>query len=155
MSPQLKWRGAPKDTACGALMTEEPDAPALQPLVHAIAPLLPAEGELAAGALNDDGVDTGHNSYLSTGYLPPDPPTGHGLHRHAFEVFALSEEPRNIASMGRGELVIWMRPRVLAKGCLIGKYERRRCAASAKRRAICTNKRAAPKDGPFSIVRCV
>lgn len=125
VSPQLKWHGAPKDTACVALMIEDPDAPAPEPLVHAIAPLLPAEGELAAGALNDGEVDTGRNSYLGVGYLPPDPPTGHGQHRYAFEVFALSEEPHDIEGMGRGELVAWMRPRVLAKGCLVGTYERR------------------------------
>jgi Raf kinase inhibitor-like YbhB/YbcL family protein len=124
LSPELAWHGAPDGTACVALIIEDADAPTPQPLVHAIAPVLPAEGALAAGALNHGDVDTGRNSYLRAGYLPPDPPTGHGAHRYAFEVFALSDEPRNAAGIGRNELMDWIRPRVLAKGCLIGIYER-------------------------------
>lgn len=124
LSPELAWHGAPDGTACVALMIEDPDAPMPRPLVHAIAPLLPPEGTLAAGALNNGGIDTGRNSFLRQGYLPPDPPSGHGPHRYAFELFALSEEPRNIAGVGRGEMVDWIRSHALAKGCLIGTYER-------------------------------
>src|SRR5579875_1773105 len=118
VSPALVWHGAPKEAACATLMIEDADSPTPQPLVHAIAPLLPAEGELAVGALNT--VVTGHNSYLRHGYLPPDPPPGHGPHRYAFEIFALSEAPRGTGRLGRSKLLDWMRPRVLAKGCLIG-----------------------------------
>ena len=124
VSPELAWRGVPPQARCVALMIEDPDAPMPQPLVHAIAPRLPREGALAAGALSGDGVETGRNSYLKHGYLPPDPPTGHGPHRYAFEMFALSEEPPEVGSMGRGEFVDWIRAHVLAKGCLIGTYER-------------------------------
>jgi Raf kinase inhibitor-like YbhB/YbcL family protein len=124
LSPELAWRGVPAQARCVALIVEDPDAPMPQPLVHAIAPSLPREGALAAGALSGEGIETGRNSYLKHGYLPPDPPTGHGPHRYAFEMFALAEEPRAIASMGRGELIDWLRSHALAKGCLIGTYER-------------------------------
>jgi hypothetical protein len=124
LSPELAWRGVPPQARCVALIIEDPDAPMPQPLVHAIAPLLPREGALAAGALSADGIETGRNSYLKHGYLPPDPPTGHGPHRYAFEMFALSQEPSDVASMGRSELVDWIKAHVLAKGCLIGTYER-------------------------------
>jgi Raf kinase inhibitor-like YbhB/YbcL family protein len=124
VSPELAWRGAPEQARCVALIIEDPDAPMPQPLVHAIVPHLPPEGALAAGALGGDGVATGRNSYLKHGYLPPDPPTGHGPHRYAFEMFALSDEPREAESMGRSEFVDWVRAHVLAKGCLIGTYER-------------------------------
>jgi len=124
LSPELTWRGVPEQTRCVALIVEDPDAPMPQPLVHAIVPLLPREGALAAGELGGDGIKTGRNSYLQHGYLAPDPPTGHGPHRYVFEMFALSEAPQEVESMGRSEFVDWVRPRVLAKGCLIGTYER-------------------------------
>lgn len=124
LSPELAWHGAPPQTQCVALIVEDPDAPMPQPLVHAIVPRLPRDGALAAGALSGDGIETGRNSYLQHGYLPPDPPTGHGPHRYAFEMFALSEEPHDADGMGRGEFVEWVKAHVLAKGCLIGIYER-------------------------------
>jgi phosphatidylethanolamine-binding protein (PEBP) family uncharacterized protein len=36
-------------------------------------------------------IQQGHNSYFTHRYLPPDPPPGHGPHRYAFQIFALSE----------------------------------------------------------------
>lgn len=124
LSPELSWRAVPAQARCVALIVEDPDAPMPQPLVHAIAPLLPREGTLAAGELSGDGIKTGRNSYLKHGYLAPDPPTGHGPHRYVFEMFALSEAPRDVESMGRSEFVDWVRGHVLAKGCLVGTYER-------------------------------
>ena len=60
--------------------------------MHAIAVALPSgDGALQQGAL-DDGADApedvrlGCNSYLQHGWLPPDPPPGHGPHRYAFQV---------------------------------------------------------------------
>jgi len=39
-------------------------------------------------------------------------------------MFAPSDEPRNCAGIGRGVPVDWVPAHVLAKGCLIGTYER-------------------------------
>jgi phosphatidylethanolamine-binding protein (PEBP) family uncharacterized protein len=58
------------------------------------------------------------------GYLAPDPPPAHGRHRYAFEVFALNEAPLAPEKFGRGDLADWMEDKVVAKGCLIGTYER-------------------------------
>jgi phosphatidylethanolamine-binding protein (PEBP) family uncharacterized protein len=58
------------------------------------------------------------------GYVPPDPPPGHGVHRYAFELFALKETPEKPDLYGRGDLINWMRGKVLAKGYLVGLYER-------------------------------
>ena len=123
LSPPLNWHGAPPETRCVALMIEDADAPTLRPLVHAIAPRLPAEGELEEGALSTR-VETGRNSYLMHGYLAPDPPPAHGPHRYAFELFALNEAPLAPEKFGRGDLAVWMEDKVIAKGCLIGTYER-------------------------------
>jgi hypothetical protein len=65
----------------------------------------------------------GRNSYLRKTYLPPDPLPGHGAHRYVFELFALdlphSEEP-----MGSAALLRRIAGHVLAKGVLIGTYQR-------------------------------
>jgi Raf kinase inhibitor-like YbhB/YbcL family protein len=123
VSPPLRWTGAPPETQCVALIIEDADAPTLQPLVHLIAPCLPLDGELPEGALSRR-TPTGLNSFLMHGYVPPDPPPGHGVHRYAFEFFALKETPEKPDLFGRGDLINWMRGKVLAKGCLIGMYER-------------------------------
>lgn len=123
LSPPLRWSGTPPGTQCVALVIEDADAPTWQPLVHLLAPCLPAEGELQEGALSRVNA-TGLNSFLMHGYVPPDPPPAHGVHRYAFELFALAESPDKPDLYGRGDLIHWMRGKVLGKGYLIGIYER-------------------------------
>lgn len=131
VSPPLVWGAVPEGTARLALLVEDADAPALQPLVHAIIWGLPADtGRLAEGAIvrdgdgGPDGRDVGRNSYFAEGWLPPDPPTGHGDHLYAFQLFALAEGPEPEANPGRSELIEAMTGRVLAAGLLTGTYAR-------------------------------
>jgi Raf kinase inhibitor-like YbhB/YbcL family protein len=131
VSPPLQWSGLPEATASVVVMVEDADAPTPHPLVHALVVDLPrGEQELREGALKspghegDDGVKTGRNSYLQTGWLPPDPPPGHGVHRYAFEVFALAEGPAFGGTPGREAVLDALRERAVASGCLIGTYER-------------------------------
>ncbi len=138
VSPPLVWSAAPAGTASFALLVEDADAPALQPLVHAILWGIPADtSRLAEGAIVPDGMgadgtgdargDVGRNSYLREGWLPPDPPTGHGEHRYAFQLFALDAgAPDPGDSPGRGALVEAMTGHVLAAGLLVGLYARGR-----------------------------
>ena len=126
VSPPLLWDAPPDGTACLALIVEDPDAPAPQPLVHAIVWNIAAdERALAEGAIRADGpTPTGRNSYFMTGWLPPDPPSGHGPHHYAFQLFALASEPRLSGHPSRGQLVDAMRGDVLAAGLLTGTYSR-------------------------------
>lgn len=130
VSPPLFWTGVPADAQLLALLVEDADAPAPSPLVHAIVWGLPAEdGQLAEGAIVADGDgsmggDVGRNSFLREGWLPPDPPTGHGEHRYAFQLFALAGAEELRASPSRGDIVEAMRGRVLAAGLLTGTYSR-------------------------------
>ncbi|KQT33406.1 phosphatidylethanolamine-binding protein [Sphingomonas sp. Leaf412] len=131
VSPPLVWGDVPAGTAGLALIVEDADAPSPQPLVHAILWDLPAdERTIAEGAIRadgdgaPDGRDVGRNSYLREGWLPPDPPTGHGSHDYVFQLFALSQVPDIGATPGRSEFVEAIRGRVLAAGMLVGTYSR-------------------------------
>ena len=130
VSPPLFWTGVPAEATHLALLVEDADAPTPAPLVHAIVWGLPAvDGQLSEGAIVADGDggangDVGRNSYLGEGWLPPDPPTGHGEHRYAFQLFALAGAEDPGASPSRGDIVDAMRGRVLAAGLLTGTYSR-------------------------------
>jgi Raf kinase inhibitor-like YbhB/YbcL family protein len=131
LSPPLQWVGVPTNASSLLLIVEDGDAPTPQPLVHAIVVELPAaDGALAEGAIDSDdqpgaGYKIGRNSYLQTAWLPPDPPPGHGVHRYAFQVFALGAgAPAFSDAPGRDEVLAALRERAIASGCLIGTYER-------------------------------
>lgn len=130
LSPPLAWNGVPANAKAVVLLFEDADSPTPHPLVHAIVPKLPAtEGSLAEGALPSpagagEAHRMGRNSFLRAGYLPPDPPPGHGPHRYAFQAFALDAVPLLGETPGRKKLIGALRGHVLAKGCLIGTYER-------------------------------
>jgi hypothetical protein len=132
VSPPLLWSAPPQGTAMLALLVEDADAPASQPLVHAIVWGIPAQaGRLDEGAILADGSgaaergDVGRNSFLREGWLPPDPPTGHGEHRYLFQLFALDADVGDPgATPGRGAIVAAMAGHVLAAGLLVGTYSR-------------------------------
>ncbi|MCM8730979.1 YbhB/YbcL family Raf kinase inhibitor-like protein [Hephaestia sp. GCM10023244] len=132
VSPPLVWGALPPATAAIALIVEDADAPTPAPLVHAIVWDLPpdehriAEGAITAdGAGEADGRDVGRHSFFGEGWLPPDPPTGHGEHRYAFQLFALDDDtPDPGETPRRAALVKAMRGHVLAAGLLIGTYSR-------------------------------
>jgi Raf kinase inhibitor-like YbhB/YbcL family protein len=130
VSPPLVWSAVPAGTVSLALIVEDPDAPASKPLVHAIVWDMPAtERRIAEGVIVADGTggedgNVGRNSFLREGWLPPDPPTGHGEHDYVFQLFALSEAPGLGASPGRSAFVDAIAGRVLAAGVLVGTYSR-------------------------------
>ncbi len=131
VSPPLTWGTPPEGTTALVLIVEDADAPTPQPLVHAIVWGLAADaGRLAEGAIVADGPgtadgDVGRNSYLREGWLPPDPPSGHGVHDYAFQLFALGAGALDPGDTpGRAAVVEAMAGHVLAAGLLIGTYSR-------------------------------
>lgn len=130
VSPPLFWHGVPEGTSSLALIVEDPDAPTPRPLVHAvIVDIDPQLGGLKEGAIRADGdgvggKDVGKNSFFSEGWLPPDPPTGHGAHDYVFQLFALERPDDSDASPGRSKFTDHVRGRILAAGALVGTYSR-------------------------------
>ena len=132
-SPPLDWDDIPVATKTLALIVEDADSPTPAPLVHAIAvDIDPLRKRLLEGELQEtnDGRNTalnlGRNSYLRQAWLPPDPPPGHGLHRYAFQLFALAEGEPFPDNPGRDALAEALRARAIASGCIIGTYTRDR-----------------------------
>ncbi len=129
-SPPLRWTGVPATARALVLIVEDADSPTPRPLVHAIAVgLAPIDGALEEGALDDEldaPADTrlGRNSYLRNCWLPPDPPPGHGVHRYAFQVFALAGDAALPESPGRDALMEALEHDAIASGLLIGTWER-------------------------------
>lgn len=130
ISPPLAWRRAPADTEGLALIVEDPDAPTPEPLVHLICWDLPPDiGEMPEGELRSPGhvgLDEmlGRNSYRQAAWLAPDPPPGHGPHLYVFQIFALDRKLDFDRPPSRKQVVEAMRDHVLAKGVLVGTYER-------------------------------
>jgi Raf kinase inhibitor-like YbhB/YbcL family protein len=132
VSPPLVWSAPPAGTARLVLIVEDADAPTPQPLVHAIVWGLDADaGHLVEGAIVADGngtadrPDVGRNSYLREGWLPPDPPSGHGEHRYAFQLFAIGAGAGDTGvTPGRSAVIEAITGHVLAAGLLIGTYSR-------------------------------
>ncbi|HXC27676.1 MAG TPA: YbhB/YbcL family Raf kinase inhibitor-like protein [Stellaceae bacterium] len=131
LSPPLEWSGMPEAAKAIMLIAEDADSPTPNPLVHAIVWNLDAvDGSLEEGAMpaaQTPGLSPpmGVNSLLRLGYLPPDPPPGHGPHSYAFQVFALSAQPLfETVAPGRTELVDALHAFAIAKGMLIATCER-------------------------------
>lgn len=127
-SPPLHWSGVPASAQAVLLFVEDGDSPSPHPFVHAIALGLPVgDGSIPEGALVSQatsGLTLGRNSMLGTGWLPPDPPPGHGVHHYAFQVFALDAPAGVSGTPGREEVLDLLREHAIASGCLIGTYER-------------------------------
>ncbi|HET7526432.1 MAG TPA: YbhB/YbcL family Raf kinase inhibitor-like protein [Burkholderiaceae bacterium] len=129
-SPPLQWSGVPASAHSLVLVVEDADAPMPLPLVHAIVVNLPGgDGALAESALNpardpESRVDLGRNSFLGAGWLPPDPPPGHGPHRYVFQLFALGDGAPFEGHPGRDAVAEVLAERAIASGCLVGTYER-------------------------------
>jgi len=133
-SPPLTWRGVPAAARSLVLLVEDADSPTASPFLHLVAwGLPPRDGSLAAdvrdglasGSAESGGVvRLGRNGLLGRGYTPPDPPPGHGSHRYAFQLFALDRVLDVRSAPGRSRLKQELRSGVLAKGQLLGTYER-------------------------------
>ena len=128
VSPSLAWSNVPTGTASIAVIVEDADSPTPAPFVHLVAfGFAGQNGTLAAAATSDGpavGFQHGRNGMMARGWTPPDPPPGHGAHRYVFQVYALDQVPAFASTPNRNTLAEAIRGHALAKGAIIGIYER-------------------------------
>ncbi len=130
ISPPLGWNGVPDATRSLVLVIEDADSPTPAPIVHALVlDLPPADGQLTEGALKSPGGEgeahaLGKNTFFKKAYLPPDPPPGGGPHRYLFQVYALDRPHGLEEGAGRGAVKDALKGHVLARGSMLGTYER-------------------------------
>jgi hypothetical protein len=126
MSPPLSWSGVPEGTKSLALIADDPDAPMgtwvhwvlynLPPDSTGLPENVPPEETLANGARQ------GLNDFKKFGYGGPCPPGG--THRYFFKLYALDTMLDLSGRVTKQELLKAMEGHILAKGQLMGKYQR-------------------------------
>ena len=131
ISPPLAWSPGPENTRSYVLMLEDPDVGENAPFVHWMMYNIPAdETALREGVpgqprlMLPESALQGRNDRGSTGYFGMRPPEGDPAHHYHLQVFALDTELDLPHGASRAELLDAMRGHVLAKGQLVGTYQR-------------------------------
>jgi Raf kinase inhibitor-like YbhB/YbcL family protein len=129
VAPALAWSGAPAGTKSFALIVDDPDAPdpsaPKRTWVHWVLVNIPADvTSLGAGAgINPPpGAANGNNDWKKPEWGGPCPPIGR--HRYFFKVYAI-DGVLGKPGMTKAELLAAIKGHVLAKGELIGTYQKR------------------------------
>jgi Raf kinase inhibitor-like YbhB/YbcL family protein len=121
VSPPVAWTGLPAATKSVALVMDDPDAPA-GTWVHWVVYDLPASGGLPEAAALPGGARDGRNDFGNTGYGGPCPPSG--KHRYYLKVYALDSVLPDLATPTKAQLEKAMAGHILARGELMGKYQK-------------------------------
>ncbi len=134
LSPQLAWSKLPEGTWQLALICTDPDAPSKEPWVHWLIYNIPADvTSIPRGVAKDPrpdvpaGCSQGKNSWPSgqtIGYRGPAPPPGHGVHHYHFKLYALDAKLDLAPGLDKAALLSAMEGHVLARGELVGTYQR-------------------------------
>jgi Raf kinase inhibitor-like YbhB/YbcL family protein len=128
ISPPLGWGDLPATTRELALIVQDPDAPLPRPVTHVAVTGIPIGWTgLAEGALTRDEATPlafARGTFGRIGYAGPRPVLGHGRHRYVFQIFALSRKLA-LPPQPKLDLVLaQIAETILARGALIGTYER-------------------------------
>jgi Raf kinase inhibitor-like YbhB/YbcL family protein len=120
VSPPLTWSAPPPGTRSIAILVEDRSGVGGKFTHWLVTGLPPWMTSIDKGAVLPEGAIAARNDKGHAGYAGPCPPTG--LHRYHFLVYALDvwlSEP-----MTRSELLTAIRGHVLARGELVGVYEK-------------------------------
>jgi len=132
LSPALSWSGVPAGAKSLVLMMEDPDASGPKPFAHWLVANIPANVTSLSASLPKterlpqlSGAAQGANHTGKLGYYGPHPPSGEPPHHYHFQIFALDAVLQLPDGFNRHALIDAMRGHVLAKGELVGTYQRR------------------------------
>ncbi|MBE7173674.1 MAG: YbhB/YbcL family Raf kinase inhibitor-like protein [Williamsia sp.] len=121
ISPPLHMEDIPELAKSLVLIAEDPDAPKGVFDHWLVWEIDPTNHTLPENSV--PGI-SGVNTAGKTGYHPPCPPSG--SHRYYFHVFALSEHLDLPAGSNRKTLEDAMQPFIIAKGSIMGRFERQK-----------------------------
>ncbi|MES2462178.1 MAG: YbhB/YbcL family Raf kinase inhibitor-like protein [Armatimonadota bacterium] len=131
ISPALGWSGVPADAKSLVVMMEDPDALNPKPVTHWIAANLPPTIKSLPRDIEKTetprvlrGGRQGANLTGTIGYYGPKPPAADDAHRYHFQVFALDTVLDLPSGFNRPALLTAMRGHVLARGEVVGTYNR-------------------------------
>ena len=119
--PPLVWERVPATAKSIAIICEDPDAPA-RVFTHWIVTGIPPETTHFDPSSPPPGTQFGKNDHGSLGWYGPNPPNGR--HRYFFKVFALDIN-LDKDGMSKEELYAAMKGHILARGEIIGTYEKK------------------------------
>lgn len=128
LSPQLGWTAPPAGTKSLALVVSDPDAPDPKAPEHTwvhwvLYDLPPSMRELPEGVKEPPmGSRAGANDFKRMGWNGPCPPIGR--HRYVYELYALDTQLPDLMKPGKADLEKAMAGHVLAKGELVGTYQK-------------------------------
>jgi Raf kinase inhibitor-like YbhB/YbcL family protein len=132
-SPPLSWSGAPKGTREFVLTLEDPDVPLERFSIHWLLYDIPATltgfPEMPPDKASRDhpspfkGASQGINALKRTGYLPPRPFAGSGLHHYTFTLFAIDVDLTLPDGATKEQLLAAIKGHVLAEAKLVATFE--------------------------------
>ena len=129
VSPDLHWTNLPKGTQAVVVVMEDPIARSPKPAVHwMVAGIASNAAGLplkVAPNSSPKGGQMGGNLLGETAYFGPKPPADGLDHEYHYQVFALKKKLDLPAGYNRVALLDAMAGNVLARGELIGKFERK------------------------------
>ena len=117
-SVDLDITGVPADAVELAVICHDPDAPMPDGFTHWTVYGLAPETR----TVDSDSGRQGPNSLGKTGYTGPNPPSGHGVHRYYFWVYALDTLVDGTAT--REDFLTQYGPHVLEQNRVVGTYSR-------------------------------
>ncbi|MET0752887.1 MAG: YbhB/YbcL family Raf kinase inhibitor-like protein [Pyrinomonadaceae bacterium] len=128
VSPEISWSNVPKEAKSLVLMMEDPDA-ALKPVTHwimaNISPNVTGFPENVIKMERYGDAMQGANIQGKVGYYGPMPPAGDKPHAYHFQIFALDKKLDLPAGFNRQALLDAIKGHVIAKGELVGMYQRK------------------------------
>lgn len=120
--PTLEWTQPPPDTAELAILVEDPDTP-VGTWIHWVAAGISPQTRRIEGR-PPNGTVEGRNDFNEVGYGGPQPPPGDGVHRYFFQLYALRTPSGLENGCTADELRRVVIGNELARGVLIGTFER-------------------------------
>ena len=120
VSPPLTWKDDASTTRSYVLIMDDPDAPH-GTWDHWVLFNIPANiKHLEEGAQTPTGATSGRNTYGTTGYRGPCPPTG--THRYFFKLYALDSKLSLDDSATKQDVMKAMQGHIITQAQLLGLY---------------------------------